>query len=266
MGDGWSVRPFVADDRAAVLRLLDAVGGFDASVPPLSEVEIDALVGSESTEAGALWRVATNDEKTLVAALCVRHLGTKRTRLTVAVNPAFRRRGIGSALIAELPTDRRLLSTTRASLESASAFLQNQGFEERHRDVRLRRPLVDIPSFKLPAWAQLVEDETGDPKRYVAVAKAALDDPELDEALVAAHLQAPKARAMYLQTPQGDQGVVFVRALDRAKRSELDETGISSVGLLRDIGLSKSVRGKGLSRPLMRAGLDLMVRRGGLPK
>jgi mycothiol synthase len=253
----WSVRPFAHDDSDPVLRLLEAVGGFDGSVATLTRPELDLLGSHPTTEHSALWRVAYT-EGGVVGVMLVRHLGTKRTRFSLAVNPAFRRQGIGRALVGELPTGRRLLVSSRGSREGAAAFLGKVGFEERHRDKRLRRDLDELPAYQLPSWASLDVDDSLDPDRYHAVSNAALDDPEPDINLVRAHLAAVKARVAYLRTPQGDQGLIFVRALDRAKRSELDETGISSVGLLSDIGLAKACRGKGLSRPLMRAGLELM--------
>lgn len=257
----WTVSPFSRDAHGpGALKLWAAVGGFDGSVPARTPEELDAILAHPASQGGAAWRVAVAGNDAVVGVLEVRFVGTRRTELSVAVNPAWRRQGIARALFQALPEGRRLLTSSRASLDGASAFLRAMGFQERWRDLRLRRAAADVEPPKLPSWATLEEDASRDVDRFLRVAKEALAPDEVEDREAARLiLRRPGARVLYLQTPQGDQGVVVTSALDRAKKAERDADGRPTVGVLEHVGLAKPCRGRGLSRPFVRAGLQLLA-------
>lgn len=256
----FEVTPFGSDaHRAGVLKLWAAIGSFDGSVPPRSPEHLDALLAHESCERGAPWRVALAPNGAVVGVMIVRFVGSKRTQLEIAVNPAWRRQSVGSKLLEQLPPWKRLLTSSRASVDAATDFFTARGFKERHRDVRLRAPSFAVEEPDLPSWASVEEDKSRDPRRYSKVAEIALTEEEAIDAGVAEGLLGrPGTRVFYLKTPEGDQGVCLVTALDRSKKSERKPDGTPTVGLLEQVGLARDCRGKGLSRPLVRVGLKAL--------
>lgn len=260
----WTISPFSPDIHAAgVLKLWSAVGGFDGSVSARSSRELSALLAHPASKRGEAWRVAVAGNDAVVGVLEVRFVGTRRTELSLAVNPAWRRQGIARALVDALPTGRRLLAHSRASLDGATAFLTQAGFVERWRDVRLRRSAGDLEPPRLPSWASLEEDRSRDVDRFLRVAGEALAPDEIEDRDSAALLLGrPGTRVLYLQTPQGDQGVVVTSALLQAKKAERDAEGRPTVGVLEHVGLAKPCRGRGLSRPFVRAGLARLAKDG----
>lgn len=257
----FDVVPFRSSEhRSGVLKLWAAVSSFDGSVPPRSPEHLDALLSHESSERGAPWRVALAPNGAVVGVLLVRFIGTKRTQIEIAVNPAWRRQGVATKLLEQAPERKRLLVASRASVEAATAFLSSAGFSERHRDARMRAPRYDVDAPELPSWAQVEEDTTRDPVRYAAVAERALSEDEREAApVVDALLGRPGTRVFYLQSPEGDQGLCLVTALDRSRKAERRADGSTTVGLLEQVGLTRACRGKGLSRPLVRVGLRALA-------
>jgi ribosomal protein S18 acetylase RimI-like enzyme len=241
-----------------VLKLLRACASFDGGIGVLSADELAGLLDHALTEHGGAWRVAIS-QHSVVGLLDVRFVGTKRTELRVAVNPAFRRQGMATALFAEAPLGRRLLTTTRASVPAATALLTKLGFSERFRDVRLRRDAHRFDAIEMPSWASLDEDRTRDPRRYLAMLTALGDDVIDDSALAAATLARAGCRAFYVRSPKGDDGLALIVASTQAKKAEQRTDGSSFIGVLERADLTKAVRGKGLSRPLVRAGLNALV-------
>src|SRR5690606_17916230 len=125
---------------------------------------------------------------------------------------------------------------------------------------RLRAPRYDLDVPSLPAWASIEEDTTRDPHRYARVAALALSEDERESLEMAdVLLGRPATRVFYLRTPEGDQGLCLVTALGRSKKSERRSDGSPTVGLLEQVGLARACRGKGLSRPLVRAGLRALA-------
>jgi GNAT superfamily N-acetyltransferase len=256
----FDVAPHGAEHRSGVLKLWAAVSRFDGSVPPRSPSHLDALLAHESSQGGAPWRVALAPNGAVIGTLMVRQLGTRRTLVEIAVNPAWRRQGVGSKLLEAAPAGRRLLVTSRASVEGATAFLERHGFRERHRDARLRRAAGPLERLPLPGWARLEEDTQRSPERFVAMVQAALGEGEgIDTDLGGALLDRPGIRVLYLRTAEGDHGVCLVTALDRSKKAERQPDGTPTVGLLEHVGLTRACRGKGLSRPFIHAGLALLL-------
>lgn len=260
----WTIARFdPAAHSAGVLRLWAAVSGFDGSVPARSADELDALLAHPAAERGQAWRVAVAGNDAIVGMLEVRFIGTKRTELSVAVNPAWRRQGIGRALLASLPEGKRLLASSKRSLEGSAAFLEALGFAERWSDPRLRRSTEGVKSPKLPGWATLEEEPGQDLSRLLRVARVAVGPDEIDgDGDGSLLLARPKARVLYLRTPQGDQGLLVVGAQTRAKRADRDAEGQAKVAVMEHIGLAKDCRGKGLSRPFVQAGIALLARAG----
>jgi len=263
MPSGWTLRPFDAEsDKAGVLKLWRDAAGFDASVEVRTQSQLDALLAHRMSEGGADWRVATASNNAVVGALTISYVGSLRTELTLAVNPAWRRRGIGKALLAEAPAGKRLLISTRASVAAATTLLEQQGFTERHRTVRLRQKAIDFDdqALPLPNWAKVAEDEAREALRYISAAKSVFGDEEpSDPRFVAAQLQRPGVRVIYLSSPKGDDGICVIGPSPQLKKSDLKKDGSGNVGLLIKVALSKATRGKGVSRPLVRAGLCQLV-------
>jgi len=258
MAAPFTLRPFAPADLPGVLKLLRAATSFDGGIGALSPDEVAVLLDHPITGHGALWRVAVAQNQ-VVGFLDVRHIGTKRTELRFAVNPAFRRQGIAAALLADVPKGRRLLVSTRASVPAASTLLTKLGFTERFRDVRLRRETGRFEAMKAPSWASIEEDRTRDPRRFMGVLRALGDDDLDDPALPRALLARPGCRVFYVHTPQGDDGVAVIVASTHAKKSEQNKDGASVIGVLERADLTKALRGKGVSRPLVRTALQALV-------
>ena len=113
----WNIRAFEpgADD-AGVAKLLMQVATFDGGVAALSPAMLAARLQHPSAHRGQAWRVAVSSNGTIIGALLVFFVGTLRTEVLVAVNPAFRRQGIGRGLLDLAPREKRLLATSRTSV------------------------------------------------------------------------------------------------------------------------------------------------------
>lgn len=124
-----SVRPFAEADADAVRAILDATYGDDRWVRSLHEgthgLPIDGPYFRRSSLVAEL-------DGVVVAAATISHVHRHPSRgwLALAVAPAQRRRGIGSALVDELRnfTDRPLCTRARFEDEPAVAFLRGHGF------------------------------------------------------------------------------------------------------------------------------------------
>lgn len=260
----FQIRAFdAATDGPAALKLWAAVSGYDGGAPTRTPAQLKALLGSEPHAGGEAWRVAVAGNGAVVGLMEVGFIGTKRTSVHVAVNPAWRRAGVATGLLHRLPEGRRLLVQSRASIEGATALLQREGFSERKRHLRMRRSAHHAEVSGLPKWASFDEDTALDPSR---LRRALLlifgEDAESDLAVLDALLRRPGTRALYLVTPNGDEGLALVGASARCLKGELDRNGVPTVGRLLHVGLSKACRGKGLSRKLIRAGLNALAEEG----
>lgn len=260
----FEIRPFdpVAHHQGA-LRLWGAVAGFEGAVPARSAAELEALLDDPACQGATAWRVclATNDA--VIGLLALRFVGSRRVQLELLVNPTWRRQGVGRALLEAVPAGRRLLLQSSARSEAATHFLLAHGFEERHRELRLRAPKGEVQPTTLPSWAEIVEDTTLDVGRYALVAAKALQEREGFEAGAGELLLSREGtRIFYLRTPQGDQGACVVTPQRRARKSERLADGKPRVGLLEQVGLARECRGKGLSLPLIRRGLQALLEDG----
>lgn len=225
--------------------------------------EIDARLAHPAHRKGASWRVAVAGNGAIVGALEVGFVGSVRTELLLGVNPAWRRQGIGRALLDEAPQERRLLVTSRASAQGASELLSSAGFSERYREARMRRKAKGLEPLEVPDGGRVEVDPGRDVKRLVAALQNVFgDDGETDEGLVAAWLARPGCKALYLTLARRDYGVCLVAGSEHAKKSERNASGEPTIGVVEQVGLAKAMRGKGMSRPLVRAGL-LELARGG---
>ncbi len=259
----WTLRPFAAADKAGVQKLWAGVASFDGSTPARTTGEIDALLAHPAHLGGKHWRVAVAGNGAVVGALEIGFIGTVRTEVVLAVNPAWRRQGIGRALLDEAPQDRRLLVTSRAGVQGAAELLESAGFSERFREARMRRKAKGLTPMEIPDGAVVVADKSGDADRCLAALATVFgDDAEKDRGLVAAWLARPGCRALYLSVARRDYGICLVAGSDHAKRSERNPAGEPTVGVVERVGLGKAVRGKGMSRPLVRAGLVELQRAG----
>lgn len=253
----WSVRPFDASlDKQGWIKLWTGVSGFDGSVPLRTAAEVDARLQHKAHKKGASWRVAVAGNGAIVGALEVGHVGTRRTEVWCAVNPAWRRQGIGRALLREVSPERRALVTSRASVSGAAELLKIEGFTERYREARMRRAAQGLATMEIPEGGKVVVD----PKKDVGRAIAALvevygEDAETDAPLVTAWLARPGCQVLYLTLAERTYGICVVAGSDRAKKNERDPSGEARIGVIDKVGLSKVMRGKGMSRPLIRAGL-----------
>lgn len=259
----FTLRPFTVDDKLGLQRLWGAVASFDGSVPARSALEIDALLAHPAHRQGSQWRVAVAGNNAIVGAVEVAFVGTVRTELMLAVNPAWRRQGVGRALLDTVPNDRRLLATTRASAQGAAELLTAAGFVERFREARMRRKAQGLAPMPMPEGAVVDVDEEADGPRLLAALTAVFgDDAEKDPGLVKAWLARPGCRALYLVIGKSDRGVCVVAGGEHAKKSERAPSGEATIGVVEQVGLAKSARGKGMSRPLVRAGLVELGRAG----
>ncbi|MBM4283094.1 MAG: GNAT family N-acetyltransferase [Deltaproteobacteria bacterium] len=253
----WTIRPFEpGDDDAGLARLLLSVASFDGSVAAWSAQAIAMRIGHPASHGGTAWRVAVANGA-VIGALVVSFLGTLRTGFTLAVNPAFRRQGIGRALLEAAPPGRRLLCSSRESVPGATALLTAAGFLERHRSVLLRRDASGTRSLDPAEGFRVAEDERSDARRAIVMLTALDDEADDDRGWMKIRLARPRCKALYLQsTGDGaDVGICLVGPCDRAKKGERSASGDAVVGVLEEVGLSKAMRGRGLSRALVRAGM-----------
>ena len=257
----WSIRAFVAGtDNAGVSKLLLQVATFDGGVDALSSTMLAARLAHPSAMNGAAWRIAESSSSTIIGALLVFFIGTKRTELVVAVNPAFRRQGIGRALLDTAPRDRRLLCTSRESVGGASALLEAAGFSERHRHLRMRREATAVSLLDVDG-AEIVDDFKKDARRAIVVLTAAIgEDVDDDRGWMKARLARERCAVLYLAAKSEtgevvDAGICIVAPSECAKKGERTASGEPIVGVISDVGLMRSMRGRGLSRALVRAGM-----------
>lgn len=259
----FNVRPFTLDDKLGIQRLWSAVASFDGSVPAKSAMEIDALLAHPAHRGGAPWRVAVAGNGAIVGAVEVGFVGSVRTQVTLAVNPAWRRQGVGRALLDTVPKDKRLLVTTRASAQGAAELLTSAAFTERYREARMRRKAAGLSTLPIPDGARVETDAKQDVGRCIAALSAVFgDDAEKDPGLVKAWLARPGCRAVYLMVGKQDMGICLVAGSEHAKKSERGPAGEAAIGVVEQVGLAKAVRGKGMSRPLVRAGLVELAKSG----
>lgn len=260
----FTIRPFdEGADRAGVLKLWTAVAGFDGSVSARTPEILNALLAHPASRGCSGWRVAVAGNGAVVGVMEVQFVGTLRTELSIAVNPAWRRQGIGAALLDEAPAGKRLLVASRDSVAGATALLKGAGFSERYREARLRRRVHGLEPIEPPAGARIVEDPNRDPARCVAAFTAVFgDEAEQDVPLVRALLSRPGASVLYTVVQKRDHGVCVVVGNDRARKVERDHAGEPTVGLVERVGLTKEMRGRGLSRSLVRAGMMRLARSG----
>jgi GNAT superfamily N-acetyltransferase len=256
----WSIRPFQAgQDEAGVARLLLNVATFDGSVAAWTEKALAAKLAQPQSNGGSAWRVAVANNA-VVGVLVVSFVGTLRTEIVLAVNPAFRRQGIGRALLEEAPDQRRLLCTSRESVPAATALLTSAGFVERYRSVLLRREASGVKRLDPDGGMRVLEDARSDARRAIVALTAVLgEDADDDRAWMRVRLDRPRCKALYLEVDDAagtiDAGICVVAPCDRAKKGERTASGEAVIGVLEDVGLMKSMRGKGLSRVVVRAGM-----------
>ncbi|MCC7074866.1 MAG: GNAT family N-acetyltransferase [Deltaproteobacteria bacterium] len=253
----WTIRAFdPAQDRPGVQKLWAGVCSFDGSVPTRTSAEIEARLKHPAHHGGAHWRVVIAGNGAIVGALEVGFVGSVRTEVMLAVNPAWRRQGIGRALLQAAPRDRRLLVTSRLSVAGTGELLASEGFIERYREARMRRKAKGIEGLEIPDGAIVQVDSARDVERCQrALAEVFGDDAEQDLGLLTAWLRRPDCRALYLKVGSKDLGICIIAGSEHAKKSERKPDGAATIGVVEHVGLSKQVRGKGLSRPLVRAGM-----------
>jgi mycothiol synthase len=252
----WTIRPFSPEDKAGVHKLWTGVASFDGGIASRSLPEIDALLANPAHQQGKAWRVAVAGNGAIVGALEVGFVGTVRTEVRFAVNPAWRRQGIGRALLMAAPHDRRLLVVTRGSVQGASELMASAGFTERYREARMRRKAKGLEPMEIPSGGTVVVDAAKDASRCLAALAAVFgDDAERDAGVVKAWLVRPGCKALYLTVAARDMGICLVAGSEHAKKSERNAAGEPAIGVVEQVGLVKALRGKGMSRPLVRAGL-----------
>ena len=258
----WSVRTFQAgQDDAGVVKLLGQVATFDGSLAALSPEMLAARLAHPSARSGSAWQVAVANNGGVIGALMVYFTGTVRCEVVVGVNPAFRRQGIGRALMDCAPRGRRLLCSSRESVGGAQALLEATGFTERYRALLMRKEAVGIENLPVTG-ATVVEDTRKDSRRAILALTAALGaEADDDRVWMKARLARPRAAALYLEVngtdgKTVDGGVCVVAPCERAKKGERTAAGEPIIGVIEAIGLMKNLRGQGLSRALVRAGMS----------
>lgn len=263
----WNTRPFQPGDDVGIAKLLMQVATFDGGVAAWSPAMLTARLQHPSAHDGAAWRVAVSTNGSIIGVLIVAFVGTVRTEIVVAVNPAFRRQGIGRALLDLAPREKRLLCTSRTSVGGAQALLESSGFTERHGGLLMRREVGKAPSLPIEGMA-FNEDPKRDARRAIVALTAALgDDVDDDRGWMKARLQRERCGVMYLQAPGSDgeivdAGICVVAPSDRARKGERTASGEPIVGVIADVGLMRNMRGKGVSRALVREGIRMAERLG----
>lgn len=253
----WRIRPFSSSDKGGLLRLWSSVSFHDGTVAARSAEWLDAMLEHPRTQNGRAWYVAEAG-KAVVGALEVQFLGKLRTEVAVVVDAGFRRQGIASALIRKAPYQRRLLIRSRSNTPGAGALLSGAGFEERYREVRLRRRTQGLVPLKVPSSIEVVEDRHRDVDRFLRCAASVFGE-EFEQSddernLWQALLWRTGCRLVYMREKGRDIGLCLGALCDAARKQERDAGGVPTVGVIEKVGLIDAVRGRGLSRPLVRAG------------
>lgn len=246
----WSIRPFdPRTDQSGLLKLWLSAASFDGSVAATTAEVLQARQAFAHAH-GQIWQVAVNSSDVVIGVLTLDPLGTGAWLVNVVVNPAFRRQGLGGALLLLAPRG-PLVARTLVSVPAAGALLEQAGFKEKRRTLVMRRGNIR-PEISLPASVTITDDTRGDARRLAIVLAAAFgnDAPE-DEGVLRALIRRKGCRVSFLQVEGVDHGVAFVGPLERAKKAERDPRGEPLIGVIDYVGLDRSMRGKGLSRFLV---------------
>jgi ribosomal protein S18 acetylase RimI-like enzyme len=259
----WKIRDFDPEkDKRGVLKLWETTCLEEGTVPFHSPEILDAILAQTINAHGRSWRVAEagdGDVWLLAGLLEVAFLGTVRTRIGLVVHPRFRNLGIGKALLAEAPQDKRLLAVSESTDAIAAHLLSSRGFAERRRDLRMRKPVEEVRQMPLPDGIEVQEDPQRDPDRALSTIERCFDDDtELDFRLWEARLNRPGTRVIYLVADEQDEGIAVVAPFDQATRKERDGNGHPKIAELQRIGITPAFRKRKLSRHLVRAALEVL--------
>ena len=256
-GDPWSVRQYRYEtDRDQVYRLWREVSRFDASLSLPTRALFDAQQLPSSIFRTADWSVAENEDGVIVGLMAVGRWLDLGTELWIVVNPAWRRRGIGRRLLGGAPVGERLFVQTVESCVAGPSFLKEAGFHVTHRESVLRKTLHSETMRNVKGDVLFVADESRDSVRYLKELSKIEDRRIVPQDIdVLCH---PRSRIFYCHSDDTVQGLVVVTECPQVKSVDLNNTGESNIGLIHAIGLRKSARGKGLSKPLVRKGLEAL--------
>lgn len=186
--------------------------------------------------------------------------------LVLYVHPDWRRRGIGTRLVEiSLGNEPEMELVPEREEPGSFAFLRAIGFSFDHRMQQMRRP-GELPALEItvPDGFALRSYEHRDFERYFPLwNRAFLDHPTplqtSKERMNAAHNREgfdPASITLIHHAGDRDDLVGFITT-----RPVFEENG-ETVGPIGSIGTDRSVRGLGLGRVLLRAGINLLKDRG----
>jgi len=168
------IRPLRDEDTDDIVALYDRAGAVEPGLGPVPRLQWQRFVELPQNQNGRDFRVAEHDGNLVGLAEC--HLKDQDGRMVrffkIVVNPATRRRGIASALLAELlsidePSDNlSLQSLCSCDWRAGIAFLNALGFAHIESEISLLCSRLEAASAKSPIGTTI--DRIAEPARYAA--------------------------------------------------------------------------------------------------
>jgi ribosomal protein S18 acetylase RimI-like enzyme len=142
------IKPLSAPDTEAICRVYQAAAALDPGFPAITAPDWQRFVSSPLNENGRLFRTARLHGQLVGVASCsLRLLGpTAIKHFRIVVDPPFRRRGVGRALLAELgaiPVEASevcLQTVVDGRWDAARAFVEFFGFQILESEVEMHCP------------------------------------------------------------------------------------------------------------------------------
>ena len=168
------IRALRDEDTDDIVALYDRAGAVEPGLGPVPRLEWQRFVELPQNRNGRDFRVAEHDGHLVGLAEC--HLkdqdGRKVRFFKIVVDPSTRRRGIASALLAELlsidePSDNlSLQSLSSCDWHAGIAFLKALGFAHIQSEISLLCSRLKAPSASSPVGITI--DRVAEPARYAA--------------------------------------------------------------------------------------------------
>jgi mycothiol synthase len=265
------LRPFNPGDIEALTRLLISARAWPPAAVPAPD---DVLLRWERRGVNPLADVSVlpgeNGELAAFAQTVMFKEGTPRLSFELGVHPAYRGKGIGSALYRLVA--HRAQSTGAAHLTSpvyrkdgevrpdSTRFLEQRGFRHDHSYWQMRLDGIDRqPPAQWPHGIafRAFSDEERDAETWASLIVEAFGEPATPEGI----------RAQLREPGVSREGYIFALDLSTGEeigtsRGRIDVLGGKPVGYVGTVGVTPRYRGRGIATALMAETLSCLAGRG----
>lgn len=185
------------------------------------------------------------------------HHSVEYATAQLVVDPAHRRRGIATSLLATLAADTPTAVWAFGDTPAARGFAASVGLIPGRALFIMEKPLVETPARPAPAGITLRGFTTADAERLLAVNAAAFADHPEQGTLNLEDLHARMAESWF--EPEG-----LILALDGEQLVGFHWTKLHDpdTGEVYVLGVHPWAQGRGIGRTLLDAGLDHLRKRG----